>query len=214
MIKPSEVAYKASEVEDENYAFRVYLKERADADTLDKQFKTLHDELFAQYDCSKCRNCCKMFHGTIPKDDISKDAMHLGLSETEFVKRYLTDRPEEKSYQTKNQPCDFLDEYGTCGLGDCKPTDCREFPYTNKPDRLGSLLNTIEMAGVCPVVYEIIERLKTIYHFEDVDDEEYEGNDQILDGMPVYFGKRANAPLYDLIQNFRLRIVLEHHRQC
>ena len=131
MLKPSDAAYKASKIEDENYVFRMFLKGHADADTLDKQFKALHDELFTQYDCSKCRNCCKMFHGTIPKDDISKDALHLGLSETEFVERYLTEQAEEESYQTNNRPCDFWDEYGSCSLGDCKPKDCKEFPYSS-----------------------------------------------------------------------------------
>lgn len=58
MIKPSQVKEAFKKVENENYKFRTYLKKYADIDELDKQFLKLHNELFVNYDCSKCRNCC------------------------------------------------------------------------------------------------------------------------------------------------------------
>ena len=134
MVKPNEVAYKAMQVEEENYLFRSFLKDNADPDELDMQFKRLHQELFSEYDCSQCRNCCKLFRGTIPKEDIKRDAKYLGLSETEFKDRFFEDGGEG-SYQTKNQPCDFLDDKGSCMLGDCKPESCSKYPYTDQPDR-------------------------------------------------------------------------------
>lgn len=42
-----------------------FLKCHADEDKLDKQYLRLHKELFADYDCSKCKNCrpdsCKKY---------------------------------------------------------------------------------------------------------------------------------------------------------
>ena len=126
MITPANVSYYALEKQDENYAFRIFLKENADPEELDRQFHKLHQELFAEYDCASCRNCCKQYF---------------------------------------EKPCRHLTEDGSCALGEQKPDDCKDYPYTNRPDRLGSLLNTIEMAEVCPVVYEMLERLKETYHF-------------------------------------------------
>lgn len=60
MINPDEVKSEAKKKENENFKFRTFLKCHADEDKLDRQFLRLHKELFADYDCSKCRNCtCK-----------------------------------------------------------------------------------------------------------------------------------------------------------
>ena len=61
MIVPRKVPFAARKKRDENMAFRTYLKWNADEEELDKQFQKLHRELFADYDCSRCRNCCKMY---------------------------------------------------------------------------------------------------------------------------------------------------------
>jgi uncharacterized protein len=41
-----------------------------------------------------------------------------------------------------------------------------EYPFTNKPERLFSLLSIVDFASVCPVVFEMLERLKQIYGFK------------------------------------------------
>ena len=64
MITPSNVREAALKVEEENHRFRRFLKTHADEEELDQQFLSLHKELFASYDCSKCRNCCRSYeHG-------------------------------------------------------------------------------------------------------------------------------------------------------
>ena len=65
MIAIEKLEYWAGKKEKENYRFRTYLKMHADPDELDAQFKELHQVLFSEYDCSKCRNCCKKYCGTI-----------------------------------------------------------------------------------------------------------------------------------------------------
>ncbi len=168
MLRPNEVAERAKQKEEENYRFRTYLKAHADPDKLDVQFKRLHEELFPQYDCSACRNCCKMFCGVIPEGDIERDASYLGLSREEFIGKYLEWSNGEEAYMARNCPCDFWDENsGECILAECKPESCVKYPYTDQPDRWGSLFSIIESAAVCPVVYEILERLKVEYHFAE-----------------------------------------------
>jgi len=166
LISPNDVKKRAKLKENENYAFRTYLKIHVNPLELDDRFHELHEELFSVYDCDQCRNCCKMYCGLIPQEDIKKAAGHFSISEEEFIDQYLEYDPVEMTYKTRHRPCDFLKENGDCALGECKPENCRKYPYTDQPDRMGSLLSIIESAAVCPVVYEILERLKEEYHFK------------------------------------------------
>lgn len=165
MVSPDKVAGMAERKENKNYKFRAYLKNHADGEKLDAQFLRLHNELFKDYDCSKCRNCCKMYHTEIERADFEKDAAHLGMGVDEFVDKYLKLDKYGVSYIAKHKPCDFLQENGECILGDCKPESCMNYPYTNQPERLQSLLSFMEHISVCPVAYEICERLKREYNF-------------------------------------------------
>lgn len=166
MLAPRKVQFEAKKKENENFAFRTYLKCHANEEELDRQFLELHDELFGHYDCSRCRNCCKMYHGQIPKEDLEKDAKYLGISKEQFMANFLEGDEMEEKYQTKHKPCDFLQEDGECKLGECKPEDCKGYPYTNQPERLSSLYSVLEAISVCPVAFEIYERLKIVYGFK------------------------------------------------
>ena len=167
MVVPRKVRYYAQKKEKENIRVRSWLKTNADPDELDLKFKHLHEELFAEYDCSRCRNCCREYHGLIPKKDLEKDAECLNLSVEDFRNRYLQAEEDvsEEGYYTKSKPCDFLQESGECILGVCKPVNCVQYPYTDQPDRIGSLLSFLQIIEVCPVAYEICERLKIEYGF-------------------------------------------------
>ena len=69
------------------------------------------------------------------------------------------------AYDTKHMPCDCLQENGNCKLGECRPESCRDYPFTNQPERLWSLYSVLEAVSVCPVAFEIYERLKEEYGF-------------------------------------------------
>lgn len=166
MISPDKVFEAAKRNENKNYKFRAFLKNHADETELDEQFSRLHNELFNDYDCSKCRNCCKMCRGEIPVTDVDKDAKYLNMSPDEFINTYLVKDRFGINYVAKHTPCDFYMDNGACRLGDCRPENCKDFPYTNKPERLWKLLGFIENVSVCPVAYEICERLKKEYNFK------------------------------------------------
>ena len=172
MIKPNEVQDRAQKLEEQNYKFRTFLRNRADDDELDAQFLSLHNELFTEYDCCKCANCCKSFSVFLDNDDVKRIAAHLGLSENDFVAKYLieaepAESDEEMPYKFKDKPCSFLCDDGRCQIQDCKPGVCSGFPFTDQPDRLSSMYSIIGHAEVCPVVFEMLERLKVIYRFRN-----------------------------------------------
>ena len=94
MIAPNEIAARAKQKEDENYAFRTYLKGHADPEELDAQFLELHNELFANYDCNSCRNCCKEYRRNLSDEDIMKCAEKFNMPPDDFKAQYLHQNQE------------------------------------------------------------------------------------------------------------------------
>ena len=149
---------------DENFDFARFLKSHADEELLDKQFKMLHNKYFKNFDCASCRNCCKAFKVNFSKEEIEKGAKALNCSVNDFIDKYL-EVSDTGNYRTKTKPCPFLKEEH-CLIEQCKPRECWEYPYTNKPDRVSSLYNIASNAEVCPVVDKIFDELKEIYNFK------------------------------------------------
>lgn len=49
-----------------------------------------------------------MYHGTIPEEDVEKDAGHLGITVEEFKKLYLKRDEISGDYDTKHMPVTFF----------------------------------------------------------------------------------------------------------
>ena len=126
----------------------------------------LHNELFKEYDCSKCRNCCKEYTVSFEKNEIEQVYKSLGITKEKFMDKYIEETVE--GYDLKAKPCCFLAENGVCEIEKCKPEECKDYPYTKKPERLFSLLSIVECSSVCPIVFEMLERMKKIYGFERI----------------------------------------------
>lgn len=161
MIELKDLERLAREKEEENYRFRTYLKTHADEKKLDKEFKMLHEKYFKIYDCSKCRNCCKTIGVSMQEDELLKICKFYNLDIDE-VKNMLVEKYGK--YINKDKSCPFLEDK-TCKIAKCLPRTCKEYPYTNKSERIDSLLTVVQNSKVCPVVYEILEELKRIYKF-------------------------------------------------
>ena len=163
MIEPSKIQAAADKLMDENIRFRSFLLERADYDELDEQFKEMHDELFAAYDCSACANCCRSYFVALKDVELTAIAAFLGLSRQGLIQTYLSHAGEEHGIKP---PCCFLDKEGRCLIQECKPETCRDYPYTDKRGRLGNLWKVLSTTEQCPIAFEILERLKVVYGFE------------------------------------------------
>jgi Fe-S-cluster containining protein len=168
MIEPDKTKEMSERFSDINSKFRIFLKKNADPDELDEHFHRLHNEIFYKddYDCCKCNNCCKLYDIRMEQEDITAIAEYLGQAENDFVEKYLiADKKEFDCLIIKDKPCNFLCADGKCRIYVCRPSVCRGFPYTNKPDRLYNMLSTLDFMEECPVIFEIIEGLKKIYNF-------------------------------------------------
>ena len=160
MVEIEMLEKQAQEKYDENLKFREFLKTYADEKELDKDFKELHEKYFKIYDCTKCRNCCKKLGISIDFDEIDK------LNLTKENKSLLED--DYGKLVNKDDGCPFLCSNNECKLKNNLPRTCKDYPYTNKPERLQSLYTVINNTFVCPAVFEIVEELKKKYNFKKV----------------------------------------------
>jgi Fe-S-cluster containining protein len=94
-----------------------------------------------------------------------KAALMLGMKKEQIIDNYLIATETKINYETKHKPCDFLMQNGECRLGEVRPDNCKDYPYTNRPERLHSLYTVLDVITVCPVAFEIYERLKMEYGF-------------------------------------------------
>lgn len=151
----------AEENDDENWAFRSFLKQldinRQDLDAIVHQ---ITDEVTAQIDCTTCGNCCQKIKPVLDLFDISEFAVGLEISVSELQVKHLEQHPEKLSnYHFNALPCPFLREKRCVNYG-YRPQDCRSFPHLHKNDFLSRLMSVIGNYAICPIVFNVYERLK------------------------------------------------------
>ncbi len=86
-------------------------------------------------------------------------AGHLQLATADFEEKYI-----EKSSQgqmiMKSMPCPFLS--GTiCSIYEQRFNECREFPHLHRTNFKGRLFGTLVHYAICPIIYNVMEELKT-----------------------------------------------------
>jgi len=117
--------------DNENYEFLRSLKFRDYGFDPDELAAELHERAFQIVDCTRCANCCKTLGIKVSTSDAERIAEHLSMATDAFVEAYLaTDEDSHRKF--RQQPCPFLDEDNRCTIYDVRPTDCREYPHTDK----------------------------------------------------------------------------------
>ena len=144
----------------ENKKFFQKLK-RAKPKVLDQKIHQLHEEVFSFTDCLECANCCSTTGPSFTDKDIGRIAKHLRIKPSEFTEKYLR-IDEDKDYVLQQVPCAFLDEDNRCKIYEVRPKACREFPHTDRIKQYQILNLTQKNVAICPAVYHIVEKLKTI----------------------------------------------------
>ncbi len=181
MLPPDKLQKAFKRVEEENWMLRAFLKGQ-DPDEVDSIVHNLHKELFEGYDCIACSNCCKAIAPIIKGKEIKVISAQFRLTAAEFKKNYLIKTDE--GFIINKKPCPFLTESG-CSVYEHRPANCREYPFTDKEEILTRLINLVENCAVCPVVFELFERLKKHYRDEfesyKVEYEEIWGNEDEYD---------------------------------
>ena len=144
--------------ENENFAFRMFLKSHDDKD-VDKIVHRLHREVTRRIDCLECGNCCNSLVPKVREEEIIYLAGLDNISVEEYTKEHLDEDKYEASLFLKVTPCRYL-EGKSCTIYENRPKECREYPYTHRRGFNRRTLNMITNYAICPIVFNIMENLK------------------------------------------------------
>jgi Fe-S-cluster containining protein len=147
--------------EGEDIRFRTFLKVRLDLSNaeLDVVVQETTDAVWQQIDCTTCGNCCRTLQIVVDNKDIRRLAARLDISPQMFSRRYVQTSKDGSKYFA-SLPCPFLDSDNRCTVYEDRPQACREFPFLHKDGFRHRTLSMIENTAVCPIVFNVWQRLK------------------------------------------------------
>lgn len=150
---------------DANYNFRSFLKGQ-NSEKLDKIVQRLYTEISEQINCMDCGNCCNQLRPDVTNAEISVLAKHDQLSQADFVAQFVANDEFNQSNYLKNTPCKYL-EGRECKIYSIRPQDCISYPHLHKKGFNSRTMGVIENYGICPIVFNVFERLKSEFHFRN-----------------------------------------------
>jgi len=158
---PDELKKTAQNKAKENKEFFKKLKNKIPKD-LDETVEHFHNKAFELFDCLTCANCCKTISPIILDRDIDRLANHLRTKPSDLIEKYLV-LDSDGDYVFRMAPCPFLDADNYCSVYESRPRACREYPHTNRRRFYQILDLTYRNTFVCPVVYDVTNKLKESY---------------------------------------------------
>ncbi|MGF7138734.1 YkgJ family cysteine cluster protein [Roseimarinus sediminis] len=156
---PAELKALVKKQDKAHKAFFKKLK-KMKAGELDHHFHRLHEEAFDQFNCLDCANCCSSISPIVTEKDIDRLARHFKQKPGDLIEQYLY-MDDEGDYVFKQSPCPFLMSDNYCMVYENRPKACREYPHTDRRKMVQILNLTRKNCEVCPVVYELVEELKS-----------------------------------------------------
>jgi Fe-S-cluster containining protein len=122
--------------------------------------KETDKQVWKETDCLSCANCCKTMSPTYTKSDIRRISAHEGLTEKEFIKKWLR-RDRSGDYLNKTEPCQFLDlKTNYCRIYPIRPKDCAGFPHHTKRSFADYDHIFKQNVEYCPATYRWVELMK------------------------------------------------------
>lgn len=149
--------------EKENIRFRSFLKGQDD-DKVDKIVHDINKEIVEQIDCTKCGNCCQTLRPSVTKIEINTLAKIDKVSCEDYIEKYTDKEDFDNIRYLKDSPCKYL-KYKKCSIYDSRPHDCESFPHIDKNCFNSRTLDMIENYAICPIIFNVLERLKVEFKF-------------------------------------------------
>ncbi len=121
----------------------------------------IHEEVFSEFDCLDCANCCKSIPPIVSKRDVKRISKHLQMSPSEFEDRYTkTDSDGDRVLNAS--PCRFLESDNKCSIYEVRPAACRQYPHSGDHLFFENLSHHKRNAKYCPALFEILKRMEEI----------------------------------------------------
>jgi uncharacterized protein len=153
----------AAQKEKENYRFRILLKQR-DSTQIDQLAHRINSKVVNEVDCTACGNCCATLRPVVTDNEIVRLSRLVNISKELFADQYTEHIADENVRMLKDTPCIFLANK-KCTVYDARPHDCRSFPHIEQDNFTFRTLEMVENCGICPIIYNVLERLKKELHF-------------------------------------------------
>jgi uncharacterized protein len=145
--------------ENENFAFRAFLK-NIDNHKVDRISRRLHYEITALIDCQECGNCCNSLVPRVTSEEILTLAEIDQVSTMQFISEHLDEDKFDGYLFLKSTPCRYLNGK-SCAIYDNRPKECREYPFTHRRGFVFRTLGMITNYAICPIVFNLLENLKS-----------------------------------------------------
>jgi Fe-S-cluster containining protein len=159
----AEVERPAEDLEDENWAFRSWLKSRCELDD-DQLMAVVHrltEDVTSRTDCTACANCCRKLSPSLGQGDMHRLARALDLEVPSLQATCL--QVGMQGHWELPAPCRLLDGH-LCRVYDARPRACREYPHLHNDFRSHSIAR-IQDTFVCPIVFDVVEAMKAELHW-------------------------------------------------
>jgi Fe-S-cluster containining protein len=127
---------------------------------LDAYIEALAAPIIAAIDCTQCANCCHSLDVYLTQQDAHRLAQGLNQPVDTVIARYI-DRASAASVDEwgkfAERPCPLLCGK-RCSVYARRPETCRTYPAFT-PDFRWTLADTIQGAGICPIIYNVLVAL-------------------------------------------------------
>jgi Fe-S-cluster containining protein len=146
--------------EDDDRQYRRLLQEcDLTIEEIDAIVHRQYKEVSEQIECRECANCCKVFHPLLKVEDIDRLARRLRIPKRDFITQYLVEYENGKGCFFKLTPCPFLVD-NACTVYPDRPDVCRSYPNLYRERFVFRLNDAFSNCSVCPIVYNVYERVK------------------------------------------------------
>lgn len=154
--EPGYLKRRNKELHEENELFRKFLLKQFGANQTDTLFKQSYAATSPLIDCTLCAACCSGLQPEISSEEYSRlssqanqDHFIHAAGSTDGIERYYI-----------KDPCCFL-RSNRCSIYEERPEACKGYPHLDQPGIRYRLRTVFEQTGTCPIVFHVIEQLKS-----------------------------------------------------
>lgn len=160
----SVISVRTIALTEQNDRFSDYLKNTY-IPQLDQHVQDLNLEIAEMIDCTQCGNCCKTLMIVVKDEEAEQVSTALNQNRTDFDTQYL-EKGMHGLMLMNQMPCHFL-KNDSCTIYENRFEGCREFPALHLPDFKKRLFTHFMHYGRCPIIFNVIEKLKELLQFEN-----------------------------------------------
>ncbi len=144
----------------QNEDFSKYLRDGGiSREEIDGIVAELYLDCVQKIDCTQCANCCKNASPHLDREDVRRIARRLHCTQADFKRLFLVKDVDFGDYGFTKKPCPML-KNNRCIVYPDHPQECRQYPHLDKFGFVARLTNIMENYPICPIIFEVIERLK------------------------------------------------------